>query len=217
MSNNSDKGFSTSRGPKDKKSKAKNWVNYRNAIVVGVIGILLVGGFEFYQYREETNNHREATMKVDLYIPTLDVLLWGDLDINEIPIESEYKYDTSEFYRGNIMVLYGGIFNYEDRNNLEIIATYPNGTTLTIPYEYIRFERVACYDLFLDEDCEILSREFSAVYEIVWVWEQNELAEPYGRYNFEIINSQYEESSVVKNTPGCCRSNINVELMEKQV
>ena len=40
---NSERGFSTSRGPKDKKSKAKKWINYKNAIVVGVIGILLVG------------------------------------------------------------------------------------------------------------------------------------------------------------------------------
>ena len=66
MSTDSDKGFSTSRGPKYKKSKAKKWINYRNSIVVGVIGILLVGGFEFYQYREEINDHREATMKLSL-------------------------------------------------------------------------------------------------------------------------------------------------------
>ena len=209
----SEKGFSTSRGPKDKKSKAKKWINYRNAIVVGVIGILLVGGFEFYQYREEIESHREATMKVELYIPTLDVIFWGDIDENGIPVESENKHTTSEFYRGNIMVVYGGIFNYEDKNNLQIIVTYPNGTATLIPKEFMRFERVACYDLFLDEDCEILSREFSAVYEIVWVWEQNESVEPYGRYSFEIINKQYEESSVVRGSPGCCRTKVQVDLV----
>ena len=87
MSTDSDKGFYTSRGPKYKKSKAKKWINYRNSIVVGVIGILLVGGFEFYQYTEEIESHRESTMKVDLYIPTLDVIFWGDIAENGIPIE----------------------------------------------------------------------------------------------------------------------------------
>ena len=148
MTNKVEEGFSTSRGPKGKKGKAKKWINYRNAIVVGIIGILIVGGFEFYQYTEEIEGHREATMKVDLYIPTLDVIFWGDIDENGMPIESENKYTTSEFYRGNIMVVYGGIFNYEDRNNLQVIVTYPNGTLSLIPEEFIRFERVACYDLF---------------------------------------------------------------------
>lgn len=213
--NNSEQGFSTTRGPEKKQSKASKWINYKTAIVVGLIGILLVGGFEYYQYIEEINKIEEVIMKVELYIPTLDVIFWGDVTENGEIIELENKYVTSEFYRGNIMVLYGGIFNYEDRDNIQIIATYPNGTTLTIPEEYIKFERVACYDLFLDEDCDIFSREYSGIYEIIWLWEENKLEEPYGNYKFEIINSQYEKSSVVKNSPECCRSNINVKLIER--
>ena len=111
------------------------------------------------------------------------------------------------------MIIYGGSLNYEDRNNIQIIATYPNGTTLTIPKEYIKFERVICHDLFLDEDCDTLSIAESLKYEIIWLWEESQLEEPLGRYNFEIINEQYEKSSVVSNSPECCRSNIDIELL----
>ena len=214
---NSGQGFSTTRGPKKKQRGISRWINYRTVIVVGLIGILLVGGFVYYQYTEKINKREEVIMKVGLYIPTLDVIFWGDITESGELIESENKYVTSEFYRGNIMVLYGGIFSYEDRNDIQIIVTYPNGTTLMIPEEYINFERVACYDLFLDEDCDIFEREYSGTYEIVWFWEESELEEPYGNYKFEIIHNQYEKSSVVKDSPRCCRSDINVKLIERRI
>ena len=209
----SEKGFSTSRGPKEKKSKEKKRINYKNAIAIGLIGILLVGGFEYYQYTEESNRREETIMKTELYIPSLEVMFWGEVTEDGQPIESEYKYTSSEFYRGQIMVIYGGSLNYEDRNNIEIIATYPNGTELIFPERYIRFERVHCYELFLDEDCDILAISESLTYEIVWLWEERESEEPLGRYSFEIINEKYEKSSVASGSPGCCRTKVQVDLV----
>jgi hypothetical protein len=213
MTDKSDKGFSESRGPKKQKSKANKWINYKSAIAFGLVVILLVGGLEFYQYVGEANKREETIMKTELYIPSIEVMYWGDVDENGEPIEAEYKYSTEGFYRGQIMVIYGGSLNYEDKNNIRIIATYPNGTELIFPERYIRFERVACYDLFLDEDCDTLSISESLRYEIIWLWEERKSEEPAGRYNFEIINEQYEKSSVVNGSPGCCRSNIQVILV----
>ena len=53
--NNSGQGFSTTRGPKKKRGGIGRWINFRTVIVVGLIGILLVGGFVFYQYAEKIN------------------------------------------------------------------------------------------------------------------------------------------------------------------
>ena len=96
MTDKSDKGFSESRGPKKQKSKANKWINYKSAIAFGLIIILLVGGLEFYQYVGETNKREETIMKTELYIPSIEVMFWGEVDENGEPIEAEYKYSTEE-------------------------------------------------------------------------------------------------------------------------